>query len=84
MILKSQCIHHQLVFQSITSTILLDICVQFESYFTFKVICNTKSLDQMSSNVLYILKYVSVGVLFNKCMCVSDVCGGYVCMQVCI
>lgn len=45
--------------------ILLDICVQFESYFTFKAICNTKTLDQLSLNVLYILKYINIWVLFN-------------------
>lgn len=44
--------------------ILLDICVQFESYFTFKVIYNTKTLDQMNSDVLYILKYINIWVLF--------------------
>lgn len=38
--------------------IILGIYVKFESNFTFEVICNSQSLDQISSNAPLVLKYI--------------------------
>lgn len=58
MIFKSKCIHVHLrsVFSDIISVTILEICVEFESYFTFKVIYNAMALNCISSKVFSVLK----------------------------
>ena len=59
----------------------MEICVEFESYFTFKVIYNAMALNCISSKVFSVLKQTILWGFFFAIICVYV---WFVCMCVCV